>query len=589
MQLPRQAQLKMEKTPHENASGIDDKDGLGSTPVLITRSVTSEQSFCRYDEARHPSPNNTSPEALPSLPKVVDRIPFAAWAVIFAGAFERFAYFGLIAPWQNYMQHPRKHTKPNSIDVRYNSLPGALGLGQAMATNMSNAFFLISFLTPMFFAVLSDSKLGRYKTLMLGLACYLVGCVVITATSTPRSLEREAGLPGLVVSMAFVALGAGSIKACYAPFLGDQIVHCGKEAERVEKIKGRLVVVSRERTLQFVYNAYYCLASIPVTYLEHRYGFWQAYLLATGALVVSIMLFLLWGGWFIKLEPQGNMLPQASRVLVCSMRSGLRLDHAKPAYQEARSRRIVPWTDEFVEEIKQGLVACRVIFCLLFFYLVVSQMYNNLVSQAGSMRLSGIPNDLPQAFSGVACIIFGPLIQWLYSVLARNLIELGPIARLVSAFVFCGLSMVYAAVLQRSIYASSPCFSRPLVCSAGAGKPNNISVFLQIPTYFLLAIGEILGFVTAFEYAYRKAPTGMKAIVMAFSQLTAGLASALGMAVSPAAKDPNMVVLYAVLAGVMGANAALFWWIFRRLDRVDGREMQQNDIEEENDRQGASL
>lgn len=210
-------------------------------------------------------------------------------------------------------------------------------------------------------------------------------------------------------------------------------------------------------------------------------------------------------------------------------------------------------------------------FCLLIFYLVISQMYNNLVSQAGSMILSGIPNDLPQAFSGVACIIFGPLIQWFYSFLAKHRIRFGPIARLVSAFIFCGLSMAYAAIVQHLIYSSPPCYSAPFKCEASQNGrlPNRISIWVQLPVYFLLAIGEIFGFVTAFEYAYSNAPKEMKAVVMAFSQLTAGLASVLGMAISPAAKDPNMVVMYSALAGGMGVTAVLFWWKFRKLDYAD--------------------
>lgn len=196
-------------------------------------------------------------------------------------------------------------------------------------------------------------------------------------------------------------------------------------------------------------------------------------------------------------------------------------------------------------------------------------MYNNLVSQAGSMQLSGIPNDLPQAFSGVACIIFGPLIQALYSFLAKHRIRFGPIARLVAAFLFCGLSMAYAAIVQHLIYTSPPCYSHPRNCSTSTKDgPNEISIWVQTPIYFLLAIGEIFGFVTAFEYAYSKAPQEMKAVVMAFSQLTAGLASVLGMAISPAAKDPNMVIVYGVLAASMGVTAGLFWWRYRTLDVV---------------------
>jgi len=196
-------------------------------------------------------------------------------------------------------------------------------------------------------------------------------------------------------------------------------------------------------------------------------------------------------------------------------------------------------------------------------------MYNNLVSQAGSMKLSGIPNDLPQAFSGVACIIFGPLIQGLYSLLAKHKIRFGPMARLTAAFIFCGLSMAYAAIVQHLIYTAPPCYSRPFQCpeSVDGKAPNDVLIWVHIPVYFLLAIGEIFGFVTAFEYAYTEAPKEMKAVVMAFSQLTAGLASVLGMAISPAAKDPNMVIMYGVLAGCMGATAGLFWWKFGKLDR----------------------
>ncbi|KAH7132588.1 major facilitator superfamily domain-containing protein [Dendryphion nanum] len=522
-------------------------------------------------------PRPPTPSEVKNLPHIIDHIPFAAWAAIFAGAFERFTYFGLIAPWQNYIQNPRSRGVHHAI-------PGALGLGQATATNISNAFFFVSFLTPMLFAILSDTKLGRYKTLLIGLGCYLVGCVVLVCTSIEKALDNGAGVPGLAFCMVFIALGAGSVKAAYVPFLGDQL-RGGKE--RVEERKGRLVIVSPDRTLQFVYNAYYwftniaSLSSIPVTYLERDYGFWQCYFLTTVALAVGLAFFVAWSTRFVRVSPQGNVLPKAAKTLVCAAKNGFKLDHAKPSYQQTKFGNTVPWTESFVEEIRKGLVACRVIFCLLIFYLVISQMYNNLISQAGSMILSGIPNDLPQAFSGVACIIFGPLIQWFYSLLAKHRIQFGPITRLVAAFIFCGLSMAYAAIVQHLIYSAPPCYTRPFRCAASQNGtlPNRISIWVQLPVYFLLAIGEIFGFVTAFEYAYSKAPKEMKAVVMAFSQLTAGLASVLGMAISPAAKDPNMVVMYSSFAGGMGLTAILFWWKFRHLDDVD-RELNQTSNED---------
>lgn len=47
--------------------------------------------------------------------------------------------------------------------------PGALGLGQSKASTIYNAFFFFSYLTPLPFAVISDTWLGRYKTLCVSM------------------------------------------------------------------------------------------------------------------------------------------------------------------------------------------------------------------------------------------------------------------------------------------------------------------------------------------------------------------------------------------------------------------------------------
>ena len=46
------------------------------------------------------NPRDATEEEITALPHVTDKIPFAAWAVIIAGAAERFTYFGLLAPWR---------------------------------------------------------------------------------------------------------------------------------------------------------------------------------------------------------------------------------------------------------------------------------------------------------------------------------------------------------------------------------------------------------------------------------------------------------------------------------------------------------
>ena len=203
----------------------------------------------------------------------------------------------------------------------------------------------------------------------------------------------------------------------------------------------------------------------------------------------------------------------------------------------------------------------------------MSQISNNLVSQAGQMRLGGIPNDMVQALNGIGCVILGPVVQkMLYPTLQRHGVAFKPIARMAFSFVAMSTAMAYAAGIQKLVYSTEPCYERPLDCPASASGsiPNNISVWAQVPVYFLLAFSEILGYTTLSEYSYSEAPKDMRSLVQALRQVTAGIGSALGMALSQVAKDPKVLYLYTGLAAIMILWAPVFWVVFRCYDGDEG-------------------
>lgn len=58
------------------------------------------------------------------------------------------------------------------------------------------------------------------------------------------------------------------------------------------------------------------------------------------------------------------------------------IDAAKPSYQDEYGRKYkTPWNDLFIDELKRGLVACRVFIFYPIYWVVYSQMLNNFVSQ----------------------------------------------------------------------------------------------------------------------------------------------------------------------------------------------------------------
>lgn len=216
----------------------------------------------------------------------------------------------------------------------------------------------------------------------------------------------------------------------------------------------------------------------------------------------------------------------------------------------------------------------------------MSQITNNLVSQAGQMQLGGIPNDTIQALNPIACVLLGPLIQkGLYPMLRRHGIAFGPVSRMTTAFITMSAAMAFAAGVQKLIYTRGPCYDAPLTCQASENGsiPNDISVWVQTPVYFVLAFAEILGFATLSEYSYSEAPSDMRSLVQALRQISAAVGSALGMAVSPVAVDPKVMYLYVGLAAAMIVSTLGFWWAFKDYDREKSQpsRLEATDIESE--------
>lgn len=491
-------------------------------------------------------------------------MPWQLWMVAMIAFWERAAFWGITGPWrkcaamhrllisdelENYMQHPA-HYKDGQT-------PGALGLGQSMSTRIYCAFYILYYTTPTLFAILADSWLGHFKTLVISVVVYCLGCAALTVSSIPSQLDRGWGLPGLVLAMALIALGGGGFRAIMVPFIADQYT---EEKPTVKILKsGEEVITDRQLTLQYIYNLYFWVGNLgslswfATVYLELHTGFTPAYALCLGFMVIAAIMLLFGQKWYIKTPHEGNVLPAATKIIACACRNGFKMAHTQPEYQLDNCQHTVSWNSQLVNEVTRGLQACRVLIAFVVFYVCFDQMQNNLISQAAEMETHGTPNDLVPAMNQVGCIVFAPLIQEvLYPFLHRRRIYLRPVTRISIGFCFVAASMLYATIVQHFIYAS---------------PDTRVNVWIQAPLYFLLAIGEVFAMVTAMEYAYDHSPKDMKAIVQAVSLLIAGVGSAVAMALTPAARDPLMVAFYGSLTGAMVLTTFVFYVVFRHYDR----------------------
>lgn len=227
---------------------------------------------------------------------------------------------------------------------------------------------------------------------------------------------------------------------------------------------------------------------------------------------------------------------------------------------------IPTWDDTFVDEMRRTWNAVKVFVFFPLFWVPYNQMQNNIVSQAGTMSTHGVPNDILINIDPIAIIVFIPVIdQFIYPSLRRLGWNVRPIQRITLGFLFAALAMTYTAVVQHYIYKTSPC-GRYAGSEACASRPSPLNVWLQTPSYVLIAISEIFASITGLEYAYTKAPLRMKSLVLAAYLLTTAISNAISEALVPVAMDPYLVWNYAGSGIAAFIAGVVFYLVFRHLD-----------------------
>ncbi|KAI9501449.1 peptide transporter ptr2 [Coemansia spiralis] len=514
---------------------------------------------CLRENERWPTPEEER-----TWVRTADHIPREAFLIVVTEFCERFTYYGVSGIFQNYIQNGYRVPGSN---------PGAINGGKNMATGLGNFFQFWCYITPIMAAIIADQWWGKYKTILVFASIYLVGDLILTLTSIPASIRHNGALPGLVISMIIIGLGTGGIKSNVSPMVADQYQ---RHRPFVRKLKsGKEVLVDRGSTIQSIFNWFYwsinvgSLSAIATSELEHNVDFWPAYLLPTLMFVVCILVFWLGRNQYVRKPPTGSILVKAARCMATGLKewrrarkSGNTLDinwmeYAKPSYAAD-----VEWSDAFVDELRSTLKACKVFLFFPVYWLCYGQITNNLIAQAGEMNTGSVPNDIMQNIDPMFLIVFIPIFdKLLYPGLRRCGISVGPITRIFVGFILAAIAMAYAAIVQHLVYSAGPYYDNP------GSNHNNISAAIQIPAYAFIAWSEIFASITGLEYAYTKAPNNMKSIVMSIFLFTNCGGAILAFCFNSITSDPHLVENFAIVSGLMGAFACLFYACFFKYDR----------------------
>jgi POT family proton-dependent oligopeptide transporter len=227
--------------------------------------------------------------------------------------------------------------------------------------------------------------------------------------------------------------------------------------------------------------------------------------------------------------------------------------------------------DEWVDEVRRGFLACKVFLWYPVYWLAYNQMTGNLVSQANTMDLGKVPNDIVSKLNPIFIIIVIPIMDFgIYPLLRKLGINFSPIKKITAGFFLSSCAMISACVTQYFIYKLSKCgddINHLSKTRKDCTAP--ITVWVQVFPYALIGMSEVMASITKLEYAYTKAPKNMRSTVQALALFTSAISSALGQALTALADDPLLVWNYGSVAVLAFLGGVGFWFTFRKADKQE--------------------
>ncbi|KAI9344958.1 POT family-domain-containing protein [Obelidium mucronatum] len=406
-----------------------------------------------------------------------------------------------------------------------------------------HVFTGLAYFTPLFGALISDSYLDKFNTIVALSTVYILGLMILSLTSWPTFMDvATTKLPraGPLIGLLLICIGTGGIKPCVSAHGGDQFLE-------VQKLG-----------LQKFYNYFYM--TINVGALVSSYA---------SPAVASMTLFPFpndtledWAKAEIKPDA-GNGYPMAWFMLALSMTAALGvfivgkpyyrvvspagrfilLDHIAIGWmygikcltngKEAALKTIrTKYGDEMVEEMLDLANVLIVLAPAPVFWMAFGQN-GSTWQDMGEQMLIPFGGDSKTSFFNAETTnsIWNPFFIITISPIMANYLypwidrRFGPEAfglmdRMVAGQIIAGFAYILAALLQSQIYKSCT-DAKSHFDDCQSSTPITYQIFL----YFILTIAECLFSVSGLQFAYVEVGRRTKSFCSALWLLTTAIGS----------------------------------------------------------------
>ncbi|KAG5227707.1 major facilitator superfamily protein [Salix suchowensis] len=215
----------------------------------------------------------------------------AAIFIIFVEVALRFSYYGLAGNLITYLTNDLHQSTSTAI-------------------KNINTWVGVSAIFPIFGAIVADSLLGRFKTILLSTTIYFIGMALLTVSvSVVPTHYREAVF---FIALYILAVGEGGHKPCVQTFAADQF-----DEEKPEE-KAAKSSFFNWWYLGIVVGA--SSAILVVIYIQDNLGWTAGIGILAGALGVALFIFLTGIKRYRKQSPVGSPFTMVAQVFVAATR-----------------------------------------------------------------------------------------------------------------------------------------------------------------------------------------------------------------------------------------------------------------------------
>uniref|UniRef100_A0A4W4GKX4 Solute carrier family 15 member 2 n=1 Tax=Electrophorus electricus TaxID=8005 RepID=A0A4W4GKX4_ELEEL len=397
---------------------------------------------------------------------------------------ERFSYYGMKAVLTLYF-------------INY------LQWNNNLSTAVYHAFSSLCYFTPLLGALIADSWLGKFRTIIYLSVVYVIGHVVKSVGAIPDVGDNTLHITLSMLGLGLIAFGTGGIKPCVAAFGGDQF-----EEEHTEE---------RTKFFSIFYmsiNAGSVLSTIitPILRSDVQCFGGDCYALAFGVpaalMLVALVVFIAGSGMYKKNPREGNVLVNVCRCIGFAIHNRWWSPRNSPRREHWLDWAQEKYPKQLIQEIKMVLRVLALYIPLPMFWALFDQQGSRWTLQATRMNMDFVS---PLTF-------FGSMLNALMILLFIPVFDMG-VYPLVS---LCRVKLTVDSISDSKQYNIDlglldfgASYTVILQQKMEDVQANDVHIAWQIPQYVLLTAGEVMFSITGLEFSYSQAPVSMKSVLQA--------------------------------------------------------------------------